>query len=80
MKIEEFSLVEIPGTETASCEIDKYWKPAADGSKIAIGTKSGAKYQVKVRATEPKWKNNAGEIANSKPSLRARPTKWSAKE
>lgn len=69
MKIEEFSLTEIPGTETASCEIDKYWKPAADGSKIAIGTKAGAKYQVKVRATEPKWKNNAGEIAKLEAEL-----------
>lgn len=69
MKIEDFLLDEIRGIDASSCAIDKYWKPAADGSKIAIGTKSGVKYQVKVRATEPKWKNNAGEIAKLEAEL-----------
>lgn len=64
MKIEDFTLSLIPGTETATCETDKYWKPAADGSKIAVGTKAGVKYQVKVRATEPKWRNNAQAVAS----------------
>lgn len=63
MKIEDFTLSLIPGTESATNEIDKYWKPAADGSKIAVGQKDGVKYQVKVRATEPKWRNNAQAVA-----------------
>lgn len=71
MKIEDFTLCLIPGTEDATCEIDKYWKPAADGSKIAIGMKDGVKYQVKVRATEPKWKNNAMAVAALEAELRA---------
>jgi len=70
MRIEDFTLDLIPGTDDVPCEIDKYWKPAADGSKIATGTRGGVKYQVKVRAAEPKWKNNAQAVAELENALR----------
>lgn len=74
MKISEFSLVTRNIAGEGATERMGEWKSGSRSNLIALGSRGGKQYQIKLHAAEPKWYNAAQAIAAKEAEIRALPS------